>query len=190
MFWRWFSGFVTKRSKSVFKKVRNIGILSKPCFWHDQSTFLTPVFVGCKHGRQSVEGLRWICGGSCIGDDVNQRIRIHQLPANSAGDLFGMVTTWPLQSLSDLQLGDKKAHFESPGGWVFCSSLAWIFDIIWNRSTFRISDCFEPLLRRGVFGSSGFFGQIFNLVYKLWCFEGVSLFTFIAGIMINHDTAC
>ena len=29
-------------------------------------------------------------------------------------DLFGMVK-WPFQGLSDLQLGDKKGHFESPG---------------------------------------------------------------------------
>ena len=29
-------------------------------------------------------------------------------------DPFGMVK-WPFQGLSDLQLGDKKGHFESPG---------------------------------------------------------------------------
>ena len=29
-------------------------------------------------------------------------------------DLFGMVR-WPFQGLSDLQLGDEKGHFESPG---------------------------------------------------------------------------
>ena len=29
-------------------------------------------------------------------------------------DLFGMVK-WPFQGLSDLQLGDEKGHFESPG---------------------------------------------------------------------------
>ena len=27
---------------------------------------------------------------------------------NSAGDLFGMVKTWPFQRLSDLQIGDKE----------------------------------------------------------------------------------
>ena len=33
-------------------------------------------------------------------------------------DLFGMVK-WPFQRLSDLQLGDQKGHFDSPGKWIF-----------------------------------------------------------------------
>ena len=33
-------------------------------------------------------------------------------------DLFGMLK-WPFQSLSDLQLGDKKSHFESPGVYIY-----------------------------------------------------------------------
>ena len=40
----------------------------------------------------------------------------HHHPGNSAGDLFGMVKTLPLQRLSDLQrLGIRRSRIESPG---------------------------------------------------------------------------
>ena len=49
--------------------------------------------------------------------------------------LFGMLSTDPFQGLSDLQLGDKKGHFEPPGGWNFaiCSHWQQSEQCFWNQ---------------------------------------------------------
>ena len=42
-----------------------------------------------------------------LSHETGQIIIFHP-PGKSAGDLFGMVKTWPFQRLSDLELGDQK----------------------------------------------------------------------------------
>ena len=58
--------------------------------------------------------------------------------------LFGMFK-WPFQRLSDLQLGDKKGHFESPG-WCFCcwSLWSWIYKLNINSTGFCQADHLFP----------------------------------------------
>ena len=46
-------------------------------------------------------------------------------------NLLGMVNTWPLQSLSELQLDHKNGSFESPGSWLFIAMVDfWIVRIL------------------------------------------------------------
>ena len=46
---------------------------------------------------------------------------LKELPGYSVGDFFGvMKTVAVLKVVGDLQLGDKKGHFESPGLDMFC----------------------------------------------------------------------
>ena len=61
---------------------------------------------------------------------------MNHVPGNSAGDLFGMVKTWPFQRLSDLQLGDKMVTLNHLVQMPFFCVFSWPFQ---DPGIYRVS---------------------------------------------------